>query len=326
MRAKALLLAAGEGTRLWPLTAVRAKAAVPYCGVPLIRRLVTSLHRAGVTEIAVNLHHRADTVRAALQGIRATYSYEDAVLGTSGALNPLRGFLEGSPFWSVNAKIVCSFVPPDDTYREEQEPVVTATLVRGAPGDPYTRVDIGGDPPEVLGFRPAQEHDGSGFVFTGIQLVSPRIWEFLPKTGFSHFTTDVYPAIWARGGSVAAQVATGEWREFSTLQRYLEHHLATGGVGRRYWGDHVTIGASASVRDCIVWDHVTIEEGARLCQCVLTDGVVVRSGRKLERMAIAPLDSVGEDSRGEVLDDNLLVEIPSRVSLSGGGADDRGHS
>jgi NDP-sugar pyrophosphorylase family protein len=235
---------------------------------------------------------------------------EPELLGTSGGLNPLRGFFQGCRFWSVNAKIACSFIPPGDPKQAGRESVVTATLIRGAPGDPYTRVDIGGDPPVVTGFGPAEDHDGRGFVFTGVQLVSPRIWEFLPPSGFSHFTTDVYKAIWAQAGQVTAHVADGEWREFSTVRRYLEHHLATKQNAGEHWGQEVSVSPLATVRDCILWDHITIEEGARLRHCVLTDGVVIRSGRVLERMAVVPLEFVGEDARGEVLDDNLVVAIP----------------
>ena len=307
MRFKALLLAAGKGTRLWPLTEVRAKAAVPYRGVPLVRRLAEQFLAAGVSDVAVNLHHLPHTVRTALRGIPVTYSYEEGLLGTSGALHPLRVFLEGSWFWTVNAKIATTPLPPFGVTTEDLA-IITAVLVRAPGGAPYTRVDTAGSPPRIAGFREAASHDGTGFLFTGVQLVSPLIWEFLPGPGFSHFPSDVYPRIEAAGQSVAAWVSAGVWREFSTVSRYLQHHLDEG-CSPEWWGSDARISPTANVSDSVIWDGVVVEEGAAVHRCVLTDGVRIRSGRSVDRAAVVRLDRTGRDPRGEVLDDNLVVPI-----------------
>ncbi len=200
MKPKALLLAAGKGTRLWPLTEVRAKAAVPFRGTPLIRSLLSKIRAAGIREVAVNLHHAPHTVERVLEGAGVVYSYEEELLGTSGALHPLRRFLGDAPFWTVNAKIWCSALPPFAYPGPVPGAVITATLVRAGAGTPYTRVDISGTPPLIRGFRPAHTHNGTGYAFTGIQLLSPEVWEYLPPAGFSHFVPDVYDRIWEGGG------------------------------------------------------------------------------------------------------------------------------
>ncbi|MBN1423639.1 NDP-sugar synthase [Candidatus Fermentibacteria bacterium] len=307
MSTAAVLLAAGKGTRLWPLTEVRAKAAVPFRGVPVIRSLADQLAKAGITQLAVNLHHLPETVRASLAGMNVTYSYEDCLLGTSGALHPLRDSLRDSWFWTVNAKIVIDLPPLDPTSHSA---VLTAVLVSAPLGAPYTRVEVTGEPPRIRGFSPSTTHDGSGLVYTGIQLVSPRIWEFLPEPGFSHFTTDVYPRLWAGGETVAACVVTTPWLEFSTLSRYLTHHLRLG-ARREWWGRGADVASTARVSDSVVWDGVAVEHGARVHRCILADGVRIRAGRSLEAAAVVPLECSGPDSRGEILDDNLVVAIPS---------------
>src|SRR5260370_35635368 len=87
---RAMILAAGYGARLWPLTADRTKPALPVLGKPLVGYVAEYLARQGVDEAIVNLHHRPDSVRAApgdgaTFGLRLQYFYEAAVLGTSGA-------------------------------------------------------------------------------------------------------------------------------------------------------------------------------------------------------------------------------------------------
>src|SRR4051812_42537860 len=89
---RAMLLSAGYGTRLWPLTEDRTKPAIPILGKPLVGYVAEYLARFGVDDIIVNLHHQPESVRAALGqgdrfGVRLRYVEEPQILGTSGALD-----------------------------------------------------------------------------------------------------------------------------------------------------------------------------------------------------------------------------------------------
>src|ERR1700749_3413230 len=100
---RAMLLAAGYGTRLWPLTIDRAKPAIPFMGRPLVGYVAEYLARFGFKDIAVNLHHRPESVREALGdggrfGVRFHYIDEPKILGTGGALDNAREFLEADAF------------------------------------------------------------------------------------------------------------------------------------------------------------------------------------------------------------------------------------
>src|SRR6185295_17568408 len=92
---KAFILAAGFGTRLWPLTEDRTKAAIPFLNCPLINYSVEYLASHGIRDIIVNLHHQPESIRTALGdgsklGVKIEYSVEDEILGTSGALDRVR--------------------------------------------------------------------------------------------------------------------------------------------------------------------------------------------------------------------------------------------
>jgi mannose-1-phosphate guanylyltransferase/phosphomannomutase len=100
-RMKALILAAGLGTRLGRLSADLPKCMLPVAGQPLIERLVHWVHSHGIDEIAINLHHHADKIVAHLGsgerfGVRITYSFEEQLLGTAGAAKRLQSFFDGS--------------------------------------------------------------------------------------------------------------------------------------------------------------------------------------------------------------------------------------
>src|SRR5574344_2653965 len=109
--ARALVLAAGFGTRLRPLTEQSPKPLMPLWGIPLIERTLRKLEDWGVGEVVVNLHWRADRLRAYLQSRKGkaaiVFSEEKEILGTGGALRPLAGRFDG-PFWIVNADVAWS--------------------------------------------------------------------------------------------------------------------------------------------------------------------------------------------------------------------------
>ena len=111
---KAVVLAAGLGTRLRPFTCVTPKPLMPVWGEPMLARIVNLLRERGVDDIVVNCHYLHEQVEAwcADNGCRA--SYEPEILGTGGVLNPLRGWIGDEPFYLVNGDVVVENVPDLD--------------------------------------------------------------------------------------------------------------------------------------------------------------------------------------------------------------------
>ena len=109
---KAMILAAGFGTRLFPLTIDRTKPAIPFLGKPLVGYVAEYIAKFGITDIVVNLHHQPQSVIDALGdgsnfGVNIEYTVEQPnILGTSGALDFARSHLENETFVIVNGKII----------------------------------------------------------------------------------------------------------------------------------------------------------------------------------------------------------------------------
>ncbi|MEI7901475.1 MAG: sugar phosphate nucleotidyltransferase, partial [bacterium] len=112
---KAVVLAAGLGTRLRPLTLAWPKPLMTLWNVPLLEHSLRMLETWGVEEIAVNLHWQPEKIQAWLTArngrARLRVSYEPEILGTGGALRPLKDFLCDAPFWVVNADIAAALEP-----------------------------------------------------------------------------------------------------------------------------------------------------------------------------------------------------------------------
>src|SRR5689334_20137141 len=226
---RAIILSAGYGTRLWPLTEDRTKPALPILGKPLVGYVAEYIASYGFDDIVVNLHHRPESVRAALGdgskfGVKLHYVEEPVILGTSGALDNTREYFEHETFLAINGKIITDIdVNAALETHHNTNALATLVLLRNEKRERFSVVHV--DNGRVTGFGSMPESGSSEpapLMFTGIQLLEPRIFDYIPRGVFSHSTTDVYPKAIANGETIAAHVAQGTWRELSTLKRYLD--------------------------------------------------------------------------------------------------------
>jgi len=321
---KGMILAAGYGERLWPLTADRTKPAIPVLGMPLVGYVAEYLAQFGIKQVVVNLHHRPESVKHALGdgrqfGVKLEYVHEPVILGTSGAMDNARHLLEDDTFIVINGKIITD-IDLNAALKEHKERGALATLVllKNKQRERFSIVETHDG--LVIRFAGMPTADATGaepLMFTGIQILEPRIFDYIPPGIFSHSTVDVYPQAIAKGELIVAHVAEGKWYELSTLQRYLDISLALlkHESVDTYCGLGSVVSESANVRDSILWDGVTIEAGAKLRRSVVGDGVRIRSGENHEHEVIVRADLISgltppaKALRGTVQGENFVVSL-----------------
>ena len=216
-----MILSAGYGTRLWPLTEDRTKPAIPILGKPLVGYVAEYLARNGCDEIVVNLHHRPESVRKALGdgsrfGVTLRYVEEPGILGTSGAMDNARALLDGATFVVVNGKIITDIDlhAAFETHRRA-EALATLVLMPNVARERFTVVETADGLLRGFGGMANLEKPGGEqgeevpLMFTGIQILEPRIFDYIPRGVFSHSTTDVYPQAISQGERIAVHVAAG---------------------------------------------------------------------------------------------------------------------
>src|ERR1044072_6147978 len=319
---KAMILAAGYGERLWPLTADRTKPALPVLGKPLVGYVAEYLAGYGVSEAIVNLHHRPDSVRASLGdgerfGLKLEYVHEPVILGTSGALDNARDFFDDSAFVLVNGKIITDIdlALAIETHRRTQA-LATLVLKRNDARERFSVVETCDGLIQRFGGLPAASGDVP-LMFTGIQILEPRIFEYIPRDIFSHTTTEVYPQAIARGERIAAHVGEGTWYELSTLRRYLDISLALLKTEGRtfYAGTNSSIVKGAAVKDSIVWNDVVIESDAKVARSIIGDAVRVAGGERWDDVVIVRAELVAGQTpppkalKGRQIGDKFVVPL-----------------
>jgi NDP-sugar pyrophosphorylase family protein len=301
-----MVLSAGYGTRLWPLTEDRTKPAIPILGKPLVGYVAEYLASHGVDDIVVNLHHRPESVRMALGdgsnfGVKLQYVEEPEILGTSGALDNARDLLADDTFVVINGKIITDIdLSAAIETHHSRDALATLVLLENTRRERFTMVHT--DKGSITSFSGTPSPTDVGptpLMFTGIQIMSPRIFDYIPRGIFSHSTTDVYPQAIERGERITAHVATGKWRELSTLRRYrdisvemLHERGLTLSAGKRS-----TIAETAKLQNVIAWDDVTIGDGATVIQSVLGDTVTIGPGETIENAVVVAAALVEGKSR-----------------------------
>lgn len=323
---KAMILAAGYGERLWPLSCDRTKPAFPVLGKPLVGFVAEYLARYGFKEIVVNLHHQPESVREALGdgsrfGVSLQYVHEPEILGTGGALDNARELLQGDTFVVVNGKLITDLdlSAALETHRQK-EALATLVLLPNPKRERFSVVEVAEGLVQGFGGMPepgAPENTVAPMMFTGIHFLEPRIFDYIPRGVFSHTITDVYMPAIARGEHIAAHVSAGMWHELSTLKRYLDISLA---LLRQqgndvYAGRDSTIHSEADVHDAVLWDDVTVHEGAYIRRAVLGDGVSISAGERIEDAVVVRAELVAGKTppakalRGRVQGDNFVVSL-----------------
>lgn len=292
---RAIVLSAGYGTRLWPLTEDRTKPAIPILGKPLVGYVAEYLAGYGVDEIVVNLHHRPESVRRALGdgsrfGVKLHYVEEPVILGTSGALDNRREFFERETFVVVNGKIITDIDlnAAIETHRM-MNALATLVLLPNIRRERFSVVET--EAVRIKGFGRMPTNEGPvPLMFTGIHIMEPRILEYVPRGVFSDSVTDVYPKAMANGEIIAAHVASGKWRELSTLKRYLDINVELlQEEGKTFVvGVNALVSASATVKDAVLWDDVEISDRARINRVVLADKVKIGAGEVIENAVVVP--------------------------------------
>ena len=227
-----MVLCAGLGTRLRPLTAQVPKPAVPVCGVPLVRWSLALLAGAGVRRAVVNVHHLPEAMAAAAEeaaaalGLALTVSREPVIAGTGGALREGRAALEGASYiLLVNGDVLSDLhLGAALAAHRASGALATMVLLPMPAGARYAavEVDAGGAVRRIAGaFGPG----GAGLSpwhFSGVHVLSP---DLLERVGPDPFEADVnrhvYPPLMA-SGAVRGFVASGYWNDLGTPARYLE--------------------------------------------------------------------------------------------------------
>src|SRR4028118_2029970 len=313
---KAMALAAGKGTRLFPLTGEIPKPLAPVVDTPIIGHIFSLLARHGIDEVHVNIHYLADALLEAYgeesqsDGMKVNLNREDELLGTAGGVKRLADHFEDT-FVVVSGDALTDIdIGELVAFHREKGALATIALRRVYDTSEFGVVEIDEDS-GIMGFqeKPNPEEAISTLANTGIYVLEPRALEYVPENTFFDFARDVFPRFLEAGEKFVGYQGGFYWSDIGTLEAYrqAQYDVLSGRVRVRVPGEkrgeslwvgedaqihpsatidgHVLVGRDAVVgRDVTLSGDVTVGSGCRIRpnvtikRSILLPGASVRGG------------------------------------------------
>ncbi len=349
---KAMIMAAGLGTRLHPLTGCTAKPMVPILNRPVMEHMLRLLRRHGIREVAANLHHHPDKIRAhfgdgSAFGVELRYHLEETLLGTAGGVGAFRELFAGGTFVVVSGDGLTD-VDLTAFLAAHRRSGGVATMAVKPVADPslYGVVVHGGDS-RITGFqeKPPAAEALSDRCNTGIYAFEPAIFDFVPPGEFVDWARDVFPALLAGDVPFYCWQLDGYWNDVGNIDQYrisnfdaLLGRIAVDVPGRRVreglWaGEGTSIHPDARiVGPVLIGAGCMIEAGAELIgPLIVGDRCVIEGGAVLEGVIHWDGVKAGRGARvaGSILGHDVIVHHEAVVHegvVIGDGSDVAAHA
>jgi mannose-1-phosphate guanylyltransferase len=273
----ALVLTAGLGTRLRPLTADRAKPALPVAGPTLIERILEGLFRQGIRHVLLNLHYRPETITGVVGdgsalGLSVRYSWEVPLLGSGGGPRRAFSLVSDDRLWLVNGDTLTD-VPLAAMAAEHAgtDALVTMAVIPNPAPERYGGVVVTPHG-EVTAFVP-RAWAGPTWHFVGVQIAERDTFASLADGVPADSVGPLYRALIAsRPGAVRAFRSDARFVDIGTPRDYLDTCLSLAG-SQLVAGARVEVDPSAMIEHCVLWDDVRVGRGVRLQRVIVGDGV-----------------------------------------------------
>lgn len=315
---KALVLAAGRGERLRPLTGNIAKPALTFFNFPIVGHVLSHLKTQGVDEAVVNVHHCPSSIRKAVLASQRQvgednfphigFSVETELLGTGGGLKFVwEMFKDEELFLLVNGDCIREF-PLQEALARHRESKAMVTLLTVSDRKEHSPV-ISDETGRVKGFGRDKVADTlRPETFTGIHILDSRVARYFPEKDSFDMVRDVYFRMLESGERIMTVPCEGFWSDLGTAERYRES-IRSYSLWKGIKLPFVTEGARCDktanlLGACVVEEDAVIESKAQLTDSIVMAGARVGEGAVLDDCIVGPGANV---KPGETHSDAVLV-------------------
>lgn len=332
---KAVILAGGEGTRLRPLTSNQPKPMMPLVNRPMMEHIVRLLAEHGFDDIVVTVAFLANQIRnyfgdGSEFDVRMRYATEDSPLGTAGSVRNAADELDDT-FLVISGDVLTDIDLSAFVKRHRETGAFASIALERVQNPLEFGIVITKPDGSIERFleKPTWGQVFSDTINTGIYVLEPGVFDFIPEDEVVDFSSDVFPAVLDKGLRLQGEVVDGYWEDVGTLESYIRAHadVLDGNVrvdipgfelGDGVWlGEGVDLDPEARVEGpVVIGDNCRIEAGVHLREyTVLGSDVVVKANAFLERAVCHDHVYVGPDTRlrGCVLGRSTDVRSRARV-------------
>ncbi len=314
---KAMVMAAGMGSRLEPITLMFPKPLIPVMNKPLMDIILSQLHSVGVDEVISNTYYLAnqiiDRYKKNNLGVKFNYIKETELSGTAGGVKKCQFFFdEGEDFIVMSGDILTTADIKEGIEIHKKSGAIATIGVKQIPHELVSHfgVVVAGEDGYITEFqeKPSLEEAKSNLINTGIYIFNYKIFDYIPENQFYDFAKNVFPKL-LEAGQINTFEVKGYWNDIGTISQYkqsiqdvfngvckigscdiketnLGSYVAGKSripetvrfVGNSVVGDNCKIGEYVKLENCVIFDNAEIRTGSELSDCV-----ILPEDRKLEK-------------------------------------------
>ncbi len=329
-------MAGGQGTRLRPLTSNQPKPMLPIGNRPLMEHIVSLLRRHGYTEQIATVQFLSSVIRSYFGngedlGVHLTYATEETPLGTAGSVKNAQEELRDERFVVISGDALTDIdLARLVSYHREKEAVATICL-KSVPNPLEFGVVITKEDGSIDRFleKPNWGEVFSDTINTGIYVLEPEVFDFIPEDTVFDFSEDLFPLLLDKGLPVFGYVADGYWTDVGNVDAYLsaqrdvldglvEVEIPGFALGERIWlGEGAEIDPGARIDGpAVIGENCRVEQGAHLREyTVLGANVIVKEGAFLHRATVHDNAYIGPvtNLRGCIVGKNSDIRRGARL-------------
>jgi mannose-1-phosphate guanylyltransferase/mannose-1-phosphate guanylyltransferase/phosphomannomutase len=308
---KAMVLAAGLGTRLRPLTYEITKPMVPVLDRPVMEHIVDLLERHSFDGVIANLHYFPETIREHF-GERISYRYEEELLGTAGGVRACADFFGDEPFLVISGDALTDIDLSAFAARHREAGGIATLAVKQVPDTREYGVVLHDQQGRITGFqeKPSPEEALSDLGNCGIYMFDPRIFDYFPERPFVDWAKDVFPVLLENDVPFHIHELSEYWNDIGSLGELRQgtFDALRGKLRLEIQGEQLRSGLTVMGRsplredtdvDGSAWIGRDVQIGARvrlMGPIVLGDGAQVGDGAQLRESIVFPGTEVAPES------------------------------
>lgn len=350
---KAMIMAAGVGSRLMPLTVNLPKPMVPVANRPVMEHTVKLLRKHGFTDIIANLHYLPHVIRDYFGdgqrfGVNFNYSFEEELLGTAGGVKNNEWFLDDT-FVIVSGDALTDIDLTSLVRFHKQKKALATIALKPVDDVTHYGIVVTDEDGRIVRFqeKPKAEEALSNMANTGIYVFDPEIFKLIPSKQYYDFGKNLFPYLVKVGAPFYGCPIDRYWCDIGTLDVYRQAHydILKGKVyidlsdwmlssrirhganvtihptakilGHAMIGSNTNIGTDVEIYgEVVIGDNCVIEDGAVIRGSIIWDGVRISKGTVLNNCIVASNCEIGPNSvvdYGATIGEGCILELFSRV-------------
>lgn len=317
MVSKAMIMAAGVGSRLDPLTQEVPKPLVPIANRPVMDILLENLADISIKDVVANTHYKGEQIVNRYKknefGINFNYIYEKELSGTAGGVKKCQFFFdEGEDFFVLSADGLTNADYKSEVEAHKQSGAIVTMGIKKIPIEEVSQfgvvvIDNEGFVAEFQE-KPSIKEAKSDFINTGIYIFNYKIFDYIPKDTFYDFAKNVFPDLLSKGIKINTFEVKNYWSDIGTIDQYFQStqdffnkkvsiknseitqtpdgayiddksHISSSAkfIGFNTIGKNCIIGKNVVLENCIIWDDVEIRNNVTLKNCIIASHCDINS-------------------------------------------------